>query len=54
MFVYAFIIFLSIHLPTVRSDIPCKTKADCTQHRKYFAECIFGFCRHFKHLEHPF
>ncbi|KEH19975.1 Nodule Cysteine-Rich (NCR) secreted peptide [Medicago truncatula] len=54
MFVYAFTIFLSIPLPPVRSDFPCKTKVDCPQHKKYIAECIFGFCRHFKPLEHPF
>jgi len=23
-------------------DFPCKTKADCSQHKIYIAECIFG------------
>ncbi|KEH19970.1 Nodule Cysteine-Rich (NCR) secreted peptide [Medicago truncatula] len=52
MFFYAFIIFLSAPLPSVRSDFPCKTKADCLQHIYYIVECIFGFCQYFKPLKH--
>ncbi|RHN41349.1 putative Late nodulin [Medicago truncatula] len=54
MFVYAFIIFLSIPLPPARSDFPCKTKDDCAQQIDYIAECIIGFCRYFTPFEHPF
>ncbi|RHN40691.1 putative Late nodulin [Medicago truncatula] len=41
MFVYAFIIFLSIHFPP---RIKCNTEADCPQRFDNIVECLFGIC----------